>query len=72
MVEDEQSIADTVLYAFESAGFEVIHVQLGELAIDLFKKFEISFVIIDVGLPDMSGFNVCKELRKTSDVPILF
>lgn len=72
-VEDEATIADTVVYALETEGFSVTWVPLGEEAIQLLKSNPgISLVILDVGLPDISGFDVCKQVRQFSDIPIIF
>ena len=72
VVEDEPAIADTIVYALESAGFEVLHTGTGGEGIELFRSRRPQFLILDVGLPDLSGFDVCREIRKTSDVPLLF
>jgi two-component system, OmpR family, catabolic regulation response regulator CreB len=79
IVEDDQAIAQTVQFALEQSGYSTKWVQLGRDAIDnLVPKQELSlsqtfeFVILDVGLPDLSGFEVCRRIRSTSQVPILF
>ncbi|MEM6280421.1 MAG: response regulator, partial [Verrucomicrobiota bacterium] len=72
VVEDEPSIAETLQYAIESEGFRVRHVGRGLDAISEFHEERPDFVVLDVGLPDISGFDVCRELRKSSNVPILF
>lgn len=72
-VEDEAAIADTVIYALQTEGFEVRWVQLGEAALQALKaEPDIALVILDVGLADVSGFDVCKQIRGFSDVPIIF
>jgi len=72
IVEDELAIAETLIYAFKEAGFTTTHKLLGGEAITETNSKPIDFVILDVGLPDMTGFEVCKQIRKTSNVPILF
>ena len=72
MVEDEPAIAETILYALETAGFDVAHAGTGGDGLSLFATRSPGFLILDVGLPDLSGFDVCREIRKTSEVPILF
>jgi two-component system catabolic regulation response regulator CreB len=72
LVEDEAGIADAVLYALHSEGFETTHCQLGSDALARFAEGAIDLVVLDVGLPDRSGFEVCRELRRTSDVPVIF
>jgi len=72
VVDDEQAIADTLLYALSANGFEADSCQLGSEAVSKVKDGGYALIILDVGLPDMSGFYVCREVRRNSDVPILF
>lgn len=72
IVEDEPAIAETLVYSLESEGFRVAHVGTGREAVDGFASFAPDIVVLDVGLPDITGFDVCREVRKTSDTPILF
>lgn len=72
IVEDESAIADNLLYALKTEGFAVDWQTLGVEAVDFVKHTPVDFVILDVGLPDMSGFEVCKQVRRFSEVPILF
>ena len=72
IVEDESAIADNLIYALKTEGFSVTWKTLGTAALDLIKDAHVDLVILDVGLPDMSGFEVCKRVRQFSDVPVLF
>lgn len=72
IVEDELSIADTLVFALGAEGFETRWVRLGRQAIEAVEAGSVLFVILDVGLPDMSGFEVCKAIRRSSEVPVLF
>lgn len=72
LVEDEAAIADTLLYALGREGLDVRHVALGRAALDAVAAGDIDLVLLDVGLPDMDGFSVCRELRRTSQVPVIF
>ncbi len=76
IVEDEPAIAETLIYAFKEASIATTHKLLGgEALIALSDKVDIvpfDFIILDVGLPDMTGFDVCKKIRETSNIPILF
>lgn len=73
LVEDESSIADTVIYALETEGFQVKWHSLGiDAQDDLQKNRDYSLVILDVGLPDTNGFDLCKEIRRFSEIPIIF
>ena len=72
LAEDETAIADTVLYALRAEGFTAEHVLLGGSVLPRLKQGGVDLVILDVGLPDRSGFEVCRELRTTSAVPVVF
>jgi two-component system, OmpR family, catabolic regulation response regulator CreB len=72
IVEDESAIADTLVYALRTEGYEPRCVALGGEALGLLRDSIFRFVILDVGLPDISGFEVLRRLRTFSDVPVLF
>ncbi|HZE90637.1 MAG TPA: two-component system response regulator CreB [Rhizobacter sp.] len=72
IVEDEPGIADTLQYALRTDGFEPSWVATGEEAVAHVQAHAPALVILDVGLPDTSGFEVFKRLRALSDVPVVF
>jgi two-component system catabolic regulation response regulator CreB len=72
VVEDEAAIADTILYALRTDGMQAEHLVLGGDALQRLRAAPADLVILDVGLPDMSGFEVCRTLRTFSDVPVIF
>ncbi|MEP7295201.1 MAG: two-component system response regulator CreB [Burkholderiales bacterium] len=72
IVEDEAGIADTLQYALRTEGFEPVWVATGEAALEQVQSHAPALVILDVGLPDTSGFEVFKRLRASSDVPVIF
>lgn len=72
LLEDEQAIADTLIYALQSEGFEVRHVRLAGEALQAFEASPPDLAVLDVGVPDGSGFDVCRAMRKTSELPIVF
>ena len=72
IVDDEPAIAETVEYALKEDGFDVILAETGQDGLDCFNARGPDFIVLDVGLPDISGFDVCREIRKTSNVPVLF
>jgi two-component system catabolic regulation response regulator CreB len=72
IVEDEAAIADTIAYALQTEGFQPHRCELGEEALGLLRTGSFQMVILDVGLPDLSGFEVCRRLRTFSDVPVIF
>ncbi|WP_332861638.1 two-component system response regulator CreB [Janthinobacterium svalbardensis] len=73
IVEDEQAIADSIAYALRTDGFTPRHVTLGEQALAVLRSEAApQLVVLDIGLPDMSGLEVCRRLRQFSDVPVIF
>ena len=72
VVEDEVTIADAVLYALRAEGLGVEHCLLGQPALDLLRTQVFDVVILDVGLPDITGFELCRQLRAFSEVPVIF
>jgi two-component system catabolic regulation response regulator CreB len=72
VVEDEVAIADTLLFALQADGFGARRVALAREALSILKDSVIDLVILDVGLPDMTGFECCKALRQFSQVPVMF
>ncbi|HET6396045.1 MAG TPA: two-component system response regulator CreB [Pseudoxanthomonas sp.] len=72
IAEDEPAIADTVLYALRSEGIAAEHCLLGRDVVPRVRAGGVDVVVLDVGLPDASGFDVCRELRGFSDVPVIF
>lgn len=78
IVEDEQAIADSIAYALRTDGFTPRHVMLGEQALAALRPDPANaapapvLLVLDVGLPDMSGLEVCRRLRQFSDVPVIF
>ena len=72
IAEDESAIADTVVYALRSEGFAAEHCLLGGEVLPRLRAGGVDLVVLDVGLPDMTGFDVCRALRSVSDVPVIF
>ena len=72
IVEDEPGIADTLQYALRTDGFEPVWCATGEEALADARARPPALVILDVGLPDASGFEIFKRLRASSDVPVVF
>ncbi|MFN8389309.1 MAG: two-component system response regulator CreB [Bdellovibrionota bacterium] len=72
VVEDEPSIADTIVYALTSDGFQVTAVQTCQAARDAFSSNSFALLVLDVGLPDGSGFELIKTIRQVSQVPVIF
>ncbi len=72
IVEDEPGIADTLQYALRTEGFEPAWCATGEAALASLAQAVPALVILDVGLPDLNGFELFKRLRERADVPVVF
>ncbi|MBN8456750.1 MAG: two-component system response regulator CreB [Verrucomicrobia bacterium] len=72
LVEDEPAIADTLVYALETECFEVTHALTGGDGLAAFARQPFDLVVLDIGLPDMTGLDVCRQLRASHSVPVLF
>jgi two-component system response regulator RegX3 len=71
VVEDEESLADTVRYNLEREGYSVAVATDGRKALERFRSQNPSLVILDLMLPEMSGLDVCRQIRQISNVPII-
>lgn len=72
LAEDETAIAQTVLYALRSEGFQAEHVLLGGEVSPRVRRGGIDLLILDVGLPDRNGFDVCRDVRAHAQLPVIF
>jgi DNA-binding response OmpR family regulator len=70
-VEDDERIRTAVRMALEDEGWEVVEAESGEDALVAFGGGPADVVLIDLMLPGMDGFELCRNIRKTSDVPIV-
>lgn len=71
IVEDEKNIASLIDKSFRQEGFHTIIAHDGERALQLAREWTPVFVVLDLMLPKMSGWEVCRRLREESEVPIL-
>lgn len=71
LVEDEQKIRRIVRENFIEAGFQVIEAENGRIAIDIFNQQPVDLIILDIMMPELDGWSVCRKIRKTSDVPVI-
>jgi two-component system, OmpR family, response regulator len=72
VVDDDPHIRDVVRFAFEKTGMVISTAQDGKEALRQFDKDIHELVVLDIGMPEMDGLEVCRQIRKTSDTPILF
>jgi two-component system response regulator RegX3 len=71
LVEDEESFVDALTIGLDREGFDVAIARDGQQAVALFAKETFDIVLLDLMLPKMSGLDVCREIRTTSEVPII-
>jgi two-component system catabolic regulation response regulator CreB len=72
LVEDESAIADTLVYALQTDGFVVRWFERGQAMLDALRVSQPNLLILDIGLPDMNGFEVCRQVLAQHDIPLLF
>ncbi len=72
VVEDEAAIAETITYALQTEGFIPVWKTTGAEALAAAAEHPVALVVLDVGLPDMSGFDVCRELQRMGRIPVIF
>ena len=70
IVEDDPGIADVLEYALGAAGYRTLRTARGREAVA--RHPEAACIVLDVGLPDIDGFEVCRQIRRFSEIPILF
>jgi DNA-binding response OmpR family regulator len=71
VIEDDEAISALVGTYLEQAGFEVVRECTGEGGLEAIERRQPRFVVLDLGLPDVDGFELCRRLRDGGDVPIL-
>ena len=72
IADDEPNIREVISFALERAGFSVATARNGSEALQQVRRGAVDLVVLDIGMPEMDGLEVCRQIRKTSDVPILF
>ena len=72
LVEDEGGIVDNIIYTLKTDGFDIRWCSTGQEALLTLKKEHIALIILDVGLPDINGFELFKDIRKITQIPIIF
>lgn len=72
VADDDAQIRDVLRIALAQAGFGVAEAKDGRAALESAQSLRPSLIILDIGMPEMDGLEVCRALRKTTEVPILF
>ena len=71
IVEDEYDIRELLQNYLENEGYQVITASDGGQAIELFRSFSVDLVLLDILLPRLNGYEVCKAIREESDLPVI-
>ncbi|MGJ0485900.1 MAG: response regulator transcription factor [Methylomicrobium sp.] len=72
VADDDAHIRDVISFALEKAGMQVRQAEDGRCALDAFRDGPSDLIVLDINMPEFDGLEVCREIRKYSDVPILF
>ena len=71
IADDDNNISELIKVYFEKDGFQTVVAHDGKQAVELFKSEAPSIVILDVMMPEMDGWQVCREIRRVSNIPII-
>lgn len=72
IIEDEPAIADTLTYALTTEGFEPVWRATGREALAVLRQSAFDLILLDVGLPDINGFDLLREIHRQCALPVLF
>lgn len=72
IADDEPNIREVISFALERAGYGTITARNGNEALQQFRRGPLDLIVLDIGMPEMDGLELCRQIRKTSEVPILF
>lgn len=72
VVDDDQHIVEIISFALSKANFDVIAASDGNAALEQFQLHNPDLIVLDIGMPELDGLEVCKEVKKIADTPILF
>lgn len=71
VVDDEQNIVNIIKYNLKKEGYEVLTAENGQEAVDMFHKSNPDLILLDIMMPVLDGYEVCKKIRENSNVPII-
>lgn len=71
VVDDEKAINDIIQYNLEGEGYEITSAYDGQECLDIFKSQKFDLIILDIMMPKLDGFSVLREIRKTSQTPVI-
>ncbi len=71
VVEDDKAICESIAFALENESFEAQCFEMGLDALDYLNNNDVDLVVLDIGLPDISGFDLLRKIRKSFDIPVI-
>ena len=71
IIEDEEKMRDLMKIAFKKENFETYEAMDGKQGLNMFKNNAVDIVVLDVMLPEIDGWTVCREIRRSSNIPII-
>ncbi|WP_379129592.1 response regulator transcription factor [Paenibacillus sp. sgz500958] len=71
LVEDDMLMREFITDYFRNEQWEVLEAENGRIALDIFEQNSVDLVVLDIMMPELDGWSVCRRIRKTSDVPII-
>lgn len=71
IIEDEKYLVEIITDYFETEGFKVLSAYDGIDALKIFEREEVDLILLDIMLPNLNGFEICKTIRKNSNIPII-
>jgi len=72
VVDDDPHIRDVIRFAFEKTGMNISIANDGKDALRQFDRNVHDIIVLDIGMPELDGLEVCRQIRKSADTPILF
>jgi two-component system OmpR family response regulator len=72
VADDEPHIREVICFALERAGMSTVTARNGSEALQTVRRGGVDLAVLDIGMPEMDGLEVCRQIRKSSDLPILF
>ena len=72
IIDDDEDLSMIITDMLESKGFEVSYAASSEEAFDILSERSFDIILLDINLPDASGFEICRQLREVSNVPVIF
>ena len=72
IVEDEPAIAENIKFALETEGYVVIWQSVGGQVMETLAGASVDLIVLDIGLPDLNGLELCKRIRERHTVPVIF